>query len=201
MLIIKGMIIGLGKIIPGVSGSMLAISLGVYEELIESLNNILKFTKLNIKFLIKIIVGILISIIFFSNIINNLLNRYYFITMLFFVGLIIGGFTDIKGNISSKNSKVIIISFLIALILGIIGLNNDVNIKSSTLFFIYFLFIGIVDAFNTVIPGISGTATLMMLGAYRILINSFSTMFNFNNLSENSLILIPFFIGRSRDLW
>ena len=197
MLILKGIVIGLGKIIPGVSGSMLAISLGVYQELIESLNNIFKFSKLNIKFIIKVAIGILISIVFFSSIINKLLINYYSITMMFFIGLIIGGFGDIKGNINFQNKKIIFISFFLVLLLGIINLDNEITIKNSFLLSLYFLFIGIVDAFTTVVPGISGTATLMILGGYRILINSFSTMFNINYLKDNLLILTPFFIGFS----
>ena len=70
MLIIKGIIIGIGKIIPGVSGSMLAISKGIYQKLIDSINNFFKDIKNNSIFLIKVIIGTLISIIFFSNVIN-----------------------------------------------------------------------------------------------------------------------------------
>ena len=102
MLILKGIIIGIGKIIPGVSGSMLAISMGIYQKLIDSVNNIFKYPKENFKFLFKITIGVIISIVFFSNIILNSLNKYYIITMFFFIGLIIGGFNDIKLNIECK---------------------------------------------------------------------------------------------------
>ena len=185
----------MGKIIPGVSGSMLAISLGIYQELIESINNIFKFSKLNIKFLIKVFIGILISIIFFSGIISQLLNKKYFITMLFFVGLIIGGLSDIKKNIDITNNKITIICFLIVTLFGVISINNEFTTNNYLLSFIYFVFIGIVDAITTIVPGISGTATLMMLGGYTPIINSFSTILNANHLNQNSLILIPFFIG------
>ena len=100
MLILKGIIIGIGKIIPGVSGSMLAISMGIYQKLIDSINNFFKYPKENLKFLIKIGIGIIISIIFFSNIILNCLNNYYLVTIFFFIGLIIGSLGDIKENIS-----------------------------------------------------------------------------------------------------
>ena len=79
MLFIKGIIIGIGKIIPGVSGSMLAISMGIYEQLVNSVNNLFKDFKKNIKFLAKIGFGIAISIILFSNIILKCLDSYYII--------------------------------------------------------------------------------------------------------------------------
>ena len=66
--ILKGIIIGIGKIIPGVSGSVLAISLGIYEKAIYSFNNIFKDYR-NIYFLLKIFIGVLIAIIFGSKII------------------------------------------------------------------------------------------------------------------------------------
>ena len=77
MLILKGIIIGIGKIIPGVSGSMLAISMGIYQKLIDSVNNFFRYPKENFKFLFKIAIGVIISMVFFSNIILNCLNKYY----------------------------------------------------------------------------------------------------------------------------
>ena len=87
MLIIKGIIIGIGKIIPGVSGSLLAISLGIYEKAIESMINIFKKPQENILFLGKIVLGILIYIIFFSKLILYSLNNYYLYTIIFFIVL------------------------------------------------------------------------------------------------------------------
>ena len=102
MLILKGIIIGIGKIIPGVSGSMLAITLGIYQKIINSINNFLSNEKENFRFLFKLTIGIVISIVLFSNIIFKSFEQYYIITMFFFIGLIIGGFDDIKKNINSK---------------------------------------------------------------------------------------------------
>ncbi len=191
MLILKGIIIGIGKIIPGVSGSMLAISMGIYQKLIDSVNNIFKYPKENFKFLFKITIGVIISIVFFSNIILNSLNKYYIITMFFFIGLIIGGFNDIKLNIEKKSNYFTYVSFIIITTLGLINIDNEVNITSNLLNFIYYIFIGFIDAFTMVVPGISGTATLMMLGAYNSVITMFSNIFDIDNFK----ILIPFIIG------
>ena len=195
MLILKGIIIGIGKIIPGVSGSMLAISLGIYEKLINSINSFLKNKKDNFKFLSKIAIGVIISIVLFSNIIQKSLNRYYLVTMLFFIGLIIGGFDDIKTKIENKSRGIFYISIIIIFMFGLININNRVQIENKTLFFLYLVFIGFVDALTTIIPGISGTATLMMLGAYEKLISTLSNLFDFYYLEDNLRVLIPFVLG------
>ena len=194
MLIIKGIIIGIGKIIPGVSGSMLAISMGIYQKLINSINDFFKNIKDNSIFLIKIIIGILISITCFSNIIVYLLDKYYLITMFFFIGLIIGSLNDIK--INTKNNYIItILTFIITTILGFISIDNTVIIDDNILNFIYYIFVGFIDAVTMIVPGISGTATLMMIGSYNTIITVYSNLFNLNLLMFNLKILLPFFIG------
>lgn len=195
MLILKGIIIGIGKIIPGVSGSMLAISMGVYQKLIDSINNFLKNPKDNFKFLFKIGLGVIISIIFFSNIIITCLNKYYLITVFFFIGLIIGSLSDIKENSGEKSNYIVIITFIIITLLGLLNIDNEVNIQNSLMKNLYFVFVGFIDAVTMVIPGISGTATLMMIGAYNKLIETFSNLLNFSIFIENIKILFPFILG------
>lgn len=195
MLILKGIVIGIGKIIPGVSGSMLAISMGIYQKLIDSINNLLKNPKENIKFLLKISIGVIISIIFFSNLIVGALNKYYLVTMFLFIGLIIGGLDDIKVNIDKKNNKIVFISFIIITILGLINIDNEVVITNSLLNFIFFVFVGFIDALTMVIPGISGTATLMMIGAYNTLMETYSNVLDLSLIHQNIKILLPFVIG------
>ena len=195
MLIFKGVIIGIGKIIPGVSGSMLAISMGVYQKLIDSINNFFKYPKENFKFLFKITIGVIISMVFFSNVILECINKYYLITIFFFIGLIIGGFKDLKKKTNKKYNYIAFISFIIIMILGVINIDNEVNITNNFLNSIYFVFIGFVDALTMVVPGISGTATLMMLGAYEKVIEMYSNIFNFSVMLNNLKILIPYIIG------
>lgn len=195
MLFLKGIIIGIGKIIPGVSGSMLAISMGIYQKMIDSVNNFFKDVKGNFIFLFKIAIGVLISIVFFSNIILNCLNNYYIITVFFFIGLITGSFKDINKEIKNKNKKVIIITLLITLILGLISVNREFNIENNFIKFFYFIFVGFIDALTMVIPGISGTATLMIIGAYNKLMETFSNLLNFTLFYDNFLIMLPFGVG------
>lgn len=188
MLFIKGIIIGIGKIIPGVSGSMLAISLGVYQNMIDSINCFFVKPVENAKFLSKIGIGILVSIVLFSKIIVKSLNFSYFTTVFFFIGLIIGSLDDLRNNIEGKNNYISVIIFVSILLLGLLNINNTVTITNPFFNTLFFLFVGFVDAITMVIPGISGTATLMMLGAYDTIINSLSNLTSLN-------ILIPFFSG------
>jgi len=133
--------------------------------------------------------------VFFSNIILTCLNKYYIITVFFFIGLIIGSYKDINEQIKIKNKKAIFLSMFITLLLGIINVTGDINIENYILNFIYFIFVGFIDALTMVIPGISGTATLMMIGAYNILMETFSNLFNFTLFKSNFIIMLPFCIG------
>lgn len=180
MLIMKGMIIGIGKIIPGVSGSLLAISLGVYEKAIDSLINIYKDSK-NIVFLGKMGIGILISIIFFSKIILYFLNNYYLYTMIFFIGLMMGNIPSSIKIVKQAKKKDIIYLLLSLLLVYIIYKFKSPIVYSPNISFNNFIIIfmlGVIDAITMIVPGISGTALFMMLNCYHFIMNLFSNLFS-----------------------
>lgn len=198
ILILKGLIIGAGKIIPGVSGGMLAIILNVYDKGIDAISNFFKDVKNNFTFLFTLAIGIIISILSISKIIKYTLTFYYLPTMLLFIGLILGGVPHIiaeaKKEKSLKNVFVLLLGFL--LILGVsIFSNKGGNLSITEVKFVPMIFIGVVDAITMIIPGISGTAILMMLGYYDVVITSFSTVTDFSLLGTNLRIIIPFGIG------
>ena len=180
MLIMKGVIIGIGKIIPGVSGSLLAISLGVYEKAIDSLINIYKDSK-NIVFLGKIGIGILISIIFFSKIILYFLNNYYLYTMIFFIGLMMGNVPSSIRIVKQAKKKDVIYLLLSLLLVYIIYKFKSPIVYSPNISFNNFIIIfmlGIIDAITMIVPGISGTALFMMLNCYHFIMDLFSNLFS-----------------------
>ena len=180
MLILKGFLIGIGKIIPGVSGSLLAISLGVYDKAINSLVNLSNNFKENIYFLGKLAIGVVIAIMFFSNVIAYLLNSHYLYTMSLFIGLILGTVPSIIKRIkfTIKNLKYLILSFLIIMLVNFFKFENSFNPDQSILNLIIVLILGMLDAFTTIIPGISGTATFIMLGVYDFILCLFSNPFS-----------------------
>ncbi len=177
LLILKGFIIGIGKVLPGVSGSVLAIRLGVYEEMIAALNNLLK--KDNIIYLMKLCIGIILAIVLGSKVLIVLLDKYHLLLKYLFIILIACGIPNILKNTTSYISSIISFIFYI-LILNIPNLNLNVN---------YYM-IGSLEAITTIIPGISGTAIFVSLGIYEELLNIFSNIYLFK-----LNILIPFGLG------
>ena len=183
MLFIKGIIIGIGKIIPGVSGSLIAITLGEYENMLYSVNNYFKDIVNNSKYLVKICIGILVSIILFSNIIARSISNYYIYTMFIFAGFILGSNEEIKKDIKLKY-HICVISFLILLFINKYLFSNSLILSKN---FIYYFFGGVLDSITMIVPGISGTSMLISYGCYNEVIYSISNM--------NINILIPFIIG------
>lgn len=190
VLIIKGLIIGWAKVMPGVSGAILAISMGVYDKGINAITRFFDNIKENIKFLFFIGIGIIIAIILGSNIVYFLLNNYYVITMLFFMGLIFGSTPKIISKVD-KSIKGIMISFIIFIIITLLT-NLNINNNSVSNSIIIYLISGLIDAFGMVVPGISSTALLMVIGTYNNIIYSLSSI---ENIIINLNILIPYGIG------
>lgn len=195
MLIIKGFLIGIGKIIPGVSGSLIAISLGVYDKAIDSLVNLFKNFKENIYFLGKLAFGVIIAIIFFSNVIAYLLNNYYLYTMSLFIGLILGTVPSLAKKIefSNKSYKYLVLSFIFVMVIYFFKFDDSFNPINSFFDLIIILILGMLDAFTMVIPGISGTATFMMLGVYDFILKLFANPFS--NIVFTIFFGIGLFIG------
>lgn len=190
VLIIKGLIIGWAKVMPGVSGAILAISMGVYDKGINAITRFFDNIKENIKFLFFIGIGIIIAIILGSNIVYFLLNNYYVITMLFFMGLIFGSTPKIISKVD-KSIKGIMISFITFIIITLLT-NLNINNNSVSNSIIIYLISGLIDAFGMVVPGISSTALLMVIGTYNNIIYSLSSI---ENIIINLNILIPYGIG------
>lgn len=202
ILIIKGMIIGIGQIIPGVSGGMLAITLGLYEKGVNAISNIFCDLKENIKFLFTVGIGILISVVLFSKIIKFSILNFYLPTMLLFIGLIIGGVPSLLKKIknfkstSNKNIILTLIVFILIITTSLINTGNNINFKNINLFtYISFFIVGIIYAATMVIPGVSGTAIMMLIGYYEIVIEIISNLTNISKTLSNIGIILPFALG------
>ncbi len=196
ILILKGIIIGIGKIIPGVSGSLLAFSLGVYEKAIACITNFFTHPKENILYLGKLGLGVIIAIFLFSNVVLYFLEHYYLYTLVFFIGLLSGTIPYIlkKGKIRRKRNVI----FLLLAILLVVSLNawsSKTNFvpKPNLLNYLYIIFIGFIDATTMIVPGISGTATFMMMGCYNFVLEMFSKPYAY--LLYFSLFAVGILIG------
>ena len=177
--IIVGFSIGLSVIIPGISGSTIAIILKVYDKLMYSFSNVLKKFKECIVFLLPILLGIALGFALGFILVKALLELFPFITICFFVGLMIGTypilFKEVKGEkITGKRAFLFVVGILIPLIFAVVsifaGANNslaDINLGHYGLF----LVIGILVSLTQLIPGLSATALLMIFGYYAALMN------------------------------
>ncbi len=212
--IIKGILIGLANIIPGVSGGTMMVSMGVYEKIIGVVNNLFKDLKKSILTLLPIGIGMFVGIVVFSFIIPWCLDVYPFPTSFCFIGLILGGVPAIikptKESLKTEGKSISIahiISFIFffCLAVGMAAMNEtqtttasfDVNLGFMIIIFI----VGVVTAATMVIPGVSGSLVLMILGFYAGIMDAISGFiasvfaFDWAAIIYYIGILAPFGIG------
>ncbi|MBQ8234163.1 MAG: DUF368 domain-containing protein [Bacilli bacterium] len=199
-LTIKGFIMGIANIIPGLSGGTIALILGIYEKFIHSINNLFKDFKNNIKFLLPILIGIGISILTMSNVIDYSYKNFAVATTLFFMGLITGGvpmlYSKVKNKKKSKlNILIIILTFSFVIFMAFANKIFDYQTISfanmNILSYIILLIVGMIASATMIIPGVSGSLVLMLLGYYYPIIELIKNIFNIQNI----IILIVFGIG------
>lgn len=171
------------KIIPGLSGSLMAYNLNIYDECINKLNNLFNYN--NIKYLLNVGIGILISIVLFSKIISYLYLNYCFIFMMISI-LLISSTTKIY----FKNKLLFIITLIISLILLLSKFN--INFGSDSI--LNTLLLGIIEAISTIVPSLSGSAIFMMLNSYDYVLSLYSSI-NINTIYFFVGILIGLFIS------
>ncbi len=207
ILVIKGFIMGIANIIPGVSGGTLALILGIYEKFIGAISHFFCNIKENIRFLIPIAIGMVLAIVSLSRVIDYSYNHFPIPTTLFFVGLVLGGipllFSKVKGKREMRQvSSYIIALFTFALVIFmatselIFGEGLKVSLQNmSVVGYLLLFFVGVVAAATMVIPGVSGSLVLMLLGYYYPVIGVIKEFTKFKNLGSNILILGVFGVG------
>lgn len=191
--IIKGIFIGAGAIVPGVSSGVLCVIFGIYEKLLDAVLNFFKDIKQNIKFLFPIALGVGIGVLLFSNILNYLLYEFPLQTKSIFIGLIIGTIPSLVKEVNEKETfkPQNVIYLLIALAIGIVTvvLENKLYISSNIedMSFMYFVMCGAIMSLGIVVPGVSSTIILMLLGVYSVYLQSIANLY--------FPILIPMGVG------
>lgn len=197
MLFIKGLIIGIGKVMPGVSGALLAINFKVYDRIVESLVNFFSDWKRNLRFLLELGLGIIIAIILFSNGIRYLLNNYNFLMMMLFMGLIGGGSYNYIRRVSYERREYKYILFIVGLLIGVsfIGQMDSYIISNSFNDNIMFFLGGVIEVFTSIIPGISGTAIMMIIGIYDMVLMLVGKIYDISYVINNINIYISYGLG------
>lgn len=201
-LFLSGILIGTAMVVPGLSGGVIAVILGIYDKMINSLNNLFKDFKNSFMFLIVLTFGVLIGAIWFSNVIIFLYQSHAVVTKLCFIGLILGGvpylFKDIKKRGYKVDYVLMLSVFLISFILWFVSnkyLNINFSASSNSLFInILLLFIsGFIYSVGKIVPGISGSFLLIMIGMYEFVLSAMAHPFTYglSNLDK----VFPFLIG------
>ena len=187
---IAGIFIGLSELLPGISGATLALMFGVYEKLIDFLR---KFNNVNL--ILPLLIGMILSVFSFSSLIDFLYKNYTHIFNIFIALLMIGYGIYLAVNTYLKEflkSKLDIRPEILPLVLGI-GLYIGLYLSSFQAYgyqepnIAILILFGFCACSFLLFPGISGSAFLLSVGAYPLIIGSISN-FNFE-------VLLPFGIG------
>ncbi len=206
-LVIKGFIMGIANIIPGVSGGTLALTLGIYERFIASISHFFSKLKENIKFLVPVFLGMGLSILTMSNLIDSSFKHFPVPTTLFFMGLVIGGIPLLKRKVTGKKETkevssyiIMALTFLLVIFLAIIpdlfsGFKEASFTNMNVSSYIILLLVGVVAAATMVIPGVSGSLVLMLLGYYFPVVKAIKDLAHLKNIPANILVLGIFGIG------
>ena len=204
----KGVLIGLANIIPGVSGGTMMVSMGIYDKLIHSITHLFKEFKKSIIFLLPIIAGMGAAVVASSFVITDLFKFFPFQTTLCFVGLIIGGlpamWKNVKGN-KLKPGHVIAFATFFAVVIVMTLLNgregSAADLSLNLVNVLKLLGVGVIAAATMVIPGVSGSMMLLLLGYYNPILDTIKEFikalvaFDIDGLLKGVGILFPFGIG------
>ena len=205
---ITGLIMGGADVVPGVSGGTMAFILGIYEELIESIK---KFTsaeaiamglKFQVKkafqtlpwpFLLALGLGIVTAIVLLSSPIHWMLANRPVLIWAFFFGLVVASIFTVFGRVRKWNPPAVI-----ALIAGtvagwvVVGLPLLNNPPDSLL---YLVLCGAIAICAMILPGISGSFILLLMGKYHLVLNAVHELKSMTNVGQNLLILGTFIVG------
>lgn len=209
--LLRGIVMGIANAIPGVSGGTMAVSMGIYDKMIHAITHIIKELKKSIVVLAPIIIGMLIGIGALSFVITAMFERIPVQTNLLFIGLIIGSLPilirEFKGKKLNIGHIVIgIVFFAIVVGMPIVGSmmgdgSADASLTGSALAYIKLFLVGMVASATMVIPGVSGSMMLTILGYYEPVLGSVKDFIkallqlDINGITDNLLILVPFGIG------
>ena len=206
-----GIIIGMANVIPGVSGSTIAVVFGIYDKFINAITLNIKKIWLNKKFVLPIIAGMASGVLIFSKVITVLYERFPVQTNFFFTGLIIGSIPMLaalatKTKKGAKIERAKIVSIIVCTLIGItvmilfsilessFGTSQDMagplpafSVKLALKIFIA----GLLGAVAMIVPGISGSLLMLIMGVYPIVIKSIPALFLPESFFTALILLLP----------
>ncbi len=195
-----GAFLGISVIAPGVSGSIMAVMMGIYDELINIISNPFRNLKKNIIYGFPMGIGAGLSVLIFINILEFMFSNYPTPSYLLFISLIAGSMPTVLKEASENGFKkrYLIGTFLalsFALSIGLLG-KSDFSFGFGTTSFAnsqiaYFALCGGISGMTSMIPGMSVSMMLMMFGVYEPLLSAVSELTKLSNISQNLFIVLP----------
>lgn len=206
--ILSGVVIGVANIIPGVSGGTMMVAMGIYDKLISAITGLFKNFKKSVKFLFPIAVGMALGIVVLSKVIAIMFDVIPFQTNCLFIGLIIGSFPFIVKNVKGHSVKIqhiIACLLFFGLVLGSAligeGSGEEATLVGGIVPMIKLFAVGVIASATMIIPGVSGSMVLMILGYYDAIISNISLFienvltWNVDGIIEGLMIFVPFGVG------
>jgi len=209
-LMLKGAVIGVANVIPGVSGGTMAVVMGIYDKLIHAITHLKSEFKEALRLLIPIIIGAAAGIIILTEVITRALEHFPVQTNFMFIGLIVGGLPIIVKKLKGTGKKVtggnilaLVLFFILVAGFALMGEKEAAarELSLNAVEIIKLFFVGVIASATMVIPGVSGSLVLILLGYYYLILDSISEFihallaFDFPVLLEKTGILMPFGIG------
>jgi putative membrane protein len=191
--VIKGIIIGIATLVPGVSGGTMSLILGVYDDMIHAVSTFFQDVRKNTIFLGTIGVGGIIGIAAFSKMVAYSLEHFKFPMVYLFLGIIIGGIPVLYKKTDVGDKKItdwiyFVIGIAIILLMSVYnGTIVDLAASTGLLNFLFLMLAGVIIAVALILPGISTSFMLLALGLYDI------TLQAINNVELD--YLIPIVLG------
>lgn len=206
--LLQGMVVGIANIIPGVSGGTMMVAMGLYDRLIHAITHLKSEFRESMKLLIPIFLGAGIAIVALSRLFEFLLGNYPIPTNFAFCGLIAGSLPfilkKVKGHsVSAGKGVCFLIFFAIVIVTAVMGetSGNAADVSLSVINIVKLLFVGIIAAATMVVPGVSGSMMLMLLGYYDTILRTINGFvdalitFDVQEIFVQCGVLIPFGIG------
>lgn len=206
--ILKGMVIGIANIIPGVSGGTMMVAMGIYDKLIHCITHLFSEFKKSVLFLLPILIGMGIAIVGSSFGLEYLFEHFPIQTNLLFIGLIVGGLPAIWKNVRGNSIKAgHIIAFLVffAMVAGLAIMGekegNAADLSFNVLNVIKLFGVGVIASATMVIPGVSGSMILLLMGYYNPILTAINDFIralvalDMDGILQGFGILVPFGIG------
>ena len=206
--LLQGMVVGIANIIPGVSGGTMMVAMGLYDKLIHAITHLKSEFKESMKLLIPIFIGAGLAIVTLARLFEFLLERYPIPTNFAFCGLIAGSlpfiFDKVKGHTVSIGKIIaFLIFFAVVILMAVMGetSGNAADVSFGIVNVIKLLLVGIIAAATMVVPGVSGSMMLMLLGYYDTILKTINQFidaliaFDVQGIFVQCGVLVPFGIG------